>query len=305
MSSFAQMTSRVQSLVGSHALAITAIVGGFVNSRHRDLLESYDWSRRKNDILIATEVDKTAGTIDVTNASAAVVGTTTAFASTDVNRSLKIGSNTDSIWTVNTFTDTTHISLGDANGTAVVFPGTTATGQTYTMFTQRYSLGTAIEQIISVKYKRPLTETSEEFLDRLDPSRTATGDPKYFARASRDLSSTNDLVRIEIYPRPTSAVVINVKIQKAHTDLTSTQNPIVPSGPLQWYAAIDTCFYLAAKTKDEIWLALAAKYESQAARALEFELAQDARKEGVIQTVQDVVGGVPLGNTDWALDHDV
>src|SRR3990167_6608487 len=269
------MTSRVQSLVGSHALAITAIVGGFVNSRHRDLLESYDWSRRKNDILIATEVDKTAGTIDVTNASAAVVGTTTAFASTDVNRSLKIGSNTDSIWTVNTFTDTTHISLGDANGTAVVFPGTTATGQTYTMFTQRYSLGTAI------------------------------GDPKYFARASRDLSSTNDLVRIEIYPRPTSAVVINVKIQKAHTDLTSTQNPIVPSGPLQWYAAIDTCFYLAAKTKDEIWLALAAKYESQAARALEFELAQDARKEGVIQTVQDVVGGVPLGNTDWALDHDV
>lgn len=300
------MITRAQSLVGSHALATTTVVGNFVNSRHRDLLESHDWSRRKNDVLISSVVDKSAGTVTVTNGNATVLGSGTAFASADVGRTVRIGTDAWGLWTVNAVADTTHFTLGDANGTAVVFPGDTAAAQTYLMFTQRYSLGSAIEQIISVKYQSPLTEVSEEFLDQRDPSRLTTGTiPVWFARCSRDLSGTNDLVRIEIYPRPASVITINVKIEKAHTDLTATQNPIVPSGPLQWFAAVDTCYFLHAKTKDETWLALAATYQKQGDTSLEFEVGQDAKKMGVIQSVQDVNGGVPLGSTDFGLDHDV
>ena len=299
------MTSRVQSLVGSHSLATTAVVGAFINSRHRDLLESFDWSRRKNDILISAAVDKSAGTITVTNGSAAVVGSGTAFASTDVGRTVRISNDTWGLWTVNAVADATHFTLGDANGTVVVFPGTSAADLTYLMFTQRYSLGAGIEQIISVKYQSALTEVSEGFLDQRDPSRITTGTfPVWYARASRDLSGTNDLVRIELYPRPTSAIIVNVKIEKAHTDLTATQNPIVPSGPLQWLAAVDTSYFLHAKTKDETWLGLAAAYQKQGEGSLEFELGQDSKKMGVIQKVTDVVGGVPLGSTDAGIDRD-
>lgn len=298
------MVSRVKSLVGNHSLATSSVVGAFVNSRHRNLLESYDWSRRKQDVIITSAVDKIAGRITVANGSSNVTGSGTSFAQSDVGRSLKIGSNSDSIWNIKSVGGAAALVLGDANGSTVAYPGANASSQTYLIFTQYYNLGTGIEQIIDVKYKTSLTEVSEEFLNELDPSRTATGDPMYFARGSRNMSGNNDIVRIELYPRLETAVAINVKIEKGHTDLTGTQNPIVPSGPVEWFAAVDTCFYLKAKTKDDSWMTLAQAFSTNGEQSREFELSQDSRKFGVQQTVRDVVGGVGLGMTDYGLDRD-
>ena len=300
MATFTQMVSRVRSLVANHSQATTTVVGEFINSRHRGLLESFDWSRRKQDIIIGTVIDKTAGTIALTNGSSTVTGTSTSFASTDVGRSLIIG---DSIYSVFSYTSATSIKLGDANGTEVTYPGETESGLSYVMFTQRYSLGTGIEQIISVKQQSEITEVSEEYLDSIDPTRQATGDcPSVYARTSR---GSSDDVRIELYPRPSAGIAINVKIEKGHTDLSGSNNPIVPSGPVEWFAAVDSCYFLFAKTSDQKWLALAAKYEDKAQESLEFEKNQDYRKFGVIQSVRDVGGGTGLGGTDFGLDHDV
>ncbi len=300
MSNFNQMVSRVTSLVANHSQATATKVGEFVNSRHRALLESYDWSRRKQDVIINTAVDKDAGTVALTVGSGTVTGTSTAFAATDVGRSIQFAS---SIYTVYSYSSPTSITLGDANGTAVVFPGTSVTGQSYVMFTQRYSLGVGIEQIIFVKYQSELAEVSEEYLDSIDPTRQGTGAaPMYFARTSR---GANDDVRIEVYPRPSAPITINVKIERGHVDLTTTQNPIVPSGPVEWWAAVDTCYFLGAKTKDPYWLQLATAYEKQAVKSEEFEHNQDNRKFGQIQQTRDVGGGVGLGETDFALDKDV
>ncbi len=294
------MILRVKSLVGNHSKADSTIVGELVNSRHRGLLESYGWSRRKQDVIVNTAVDKTAGTVALTSASGTVTGTSTAFAATDVGRSIQF---TDSIYTVYSYTSATSIALGDANGTAVLFPGTSATGQSYVMFTQRYSLGIGIEQIIGVKYQSPLTEVSEEYLNYIDPSRSGTGSaPMYYARTSR---GANDDVRIELYPRPAEPISVNVHVERGHTDLVSTQNPIVPSGPVEWWAAVDCCYFLYAKTEDDKWLQLATRYEKNASTSLEFELNQDSKKFGVIQSVPDVGGGTGLGATDFGLDKDV
>lgn len=299
MSTFNQMVARVQALVASHSQATSTIVGTFVNSRHRALLESYDWSRRKQDVVINTAVDKDAGTVALTSGSAAVAGTSTAFAATDVGRSIQFA---DSIYTVATYTNSTTITLGDANGSAVVFPGTSVATQAYTIFTQRYSLGQGIEQIISVKYQGEITEVSEEYLDSIDPSRSGSGTPLYYARTSR---GANDDVRIELYPRALSPISVNVKIERGHVDLVSTENPLVPSGPVEWWAAVDTCYFLTAKTKDPTWLQLAQSYEKQATKSEEFEHNQDNRKFGVIGQVRDVQGTTGLGATDFALDKDI
>ena len=298
MSTYAQMVSRVQSLVANHTLATTAKVGEFLNARHADLLESHDWSRRKQDIIINTVVDKTDGTVALTSGSGTVTGTSTSFAATDVGRSFQLA---DSIYVIKTRTSTTEITLGDANGTAVLYPGANLTGQAYVIFTQYYSLGTGIEQILGVKYKTALSERSEEWLDAMDPSRQGTGDPIYFARTSR---GSSDDVRIEVYPRPSTAISINVKIQKGHTDLSGAQTPIVPSGTVERWAAVDMAYYLAAKTKDTFWLQLAAKYEVIADQRQEFDQNQDAKKFGVIQQIQDVGGGTGLSGSDFAIDHD-
>ncbi len=300
MSTFNQMVTRVQALVGNHTLATATVVGALVNSRHRGLLESYDWSRRKQDIVINSVVDKTAGTVTLTSGSATVTGSGTAFAASDVGRSIQFA---DSIFTVRTYSSATSITLGDANGTAVTFPGTTVAGQGYTIFTQRYSLGTGIEQIINMAYQNPITEVSEEWIDFMDSSRVATAsNPYHYARTSR--GSTDD-VRIELYPRPSSPISVNVKIEKGHTDLSSTDNPIVPSGPVEWWAAVDACYFLFAKTKDNAWLTLVGKYEPNAQKSEEFEKNSDSKKFGTIQAVRDVGSGIGFGGTDFGLAHDI
>ena len=267
-------------------------------------MESYDWSRRKADILISTSPDKTAGTVTVVNGSATVTGSSTAWATTDVDRTLTIGSNTYSLWNVKTAPTATSLTLGDRNGTAVVYPGDSDSGLAYVMFTQFYEVGAGIEQIVSVKYQGELREVSETFLDNLDPNRSATGIPVYYARGSRKMSGTNDIVRIELYPRPDDAVVVNVKVQLGHVALSSTMNPIVPSGPLQWFAAMDTAFFLKAKTKDDTWITLAHEFGGEGKASLEFERGQDMAKFGVQQQVRDVNGGVDASFTDLGLDHD-
>ncbi len=300
MSTFNQMVTRVQALVGNHTLATATVVGALVNSRHRGLLESYDWSRRKNDIIVNTAVDKDAGTVTLTSGSATVTGSGTAFAATDVGRSIQFA---DSIYQVRTYSSATSITLGDANGTAVLFPGTTVAGQGYTIFTQRYSLGTGIEQILVVKYQNEITEVSEEWLDSVDPSREgAASNPYHYARTSR--GSTDD-VRIELYPRPSSPISVNVKVELGHTDLSSTQTPIVPSGPVEWWAAVDACYFLFAKTKDNAWLTLVGKYEPNAQKSEEFEKNSDQKKFGTIQAIRDIGGGTGLGGTDFGVGRDV
>ena len=303
MANFTASVSTIQRLVGNHSLATTAIVGEIFNEQHSDLLEVHNWSRRKQEIVVTTATDKTAGTIAVTNGSANIVGTSTALAASDVGRYIKINDE-DSLYVIKTFTDTTHVSLGDLNGTAVNYPGTTASGLSYAIFTRWYEIGAAIEQILSVNYQGKLEETSQEYLDYLDTSRTGTGTPSRFCRGPRNMSGANDIVRLEFHPRPSSPIGIRIAVQLAHTDLSGTQNPLVPSQVIKWFAAEHVCYYLFAKTKEEKWMPLAGTYNKRAMAALERAIIEDEKKFGVIQAIKDT-GGDGLFGGDFAVDHDV
>lgn len=295
------MVSTVQRRVGNHSLATTAIVGETVNKQHENLLTKRWWSRRKTELLFPTVVDKTAGTVTLTNNSSTVTGSSTAFAATDQGRYFK---HADELFVFKTYTSATEFTLGDLNGTTFTYSGETAAGESYILFTRFYELGAGIADIITVNYKTQLREVSQEFLDAMDTSREGTGDPIYFARGPRNLSGTNDIIRIEVYPRPTSGIPIRVLVERAHVDLAGTSNPIVPSNVIEWYAASDTCWYLAAKTKDDRWAPLADKYEKRGITAEEFEWDQDQKNFGVQQAVRDVGGSLGLGSTDFGLTHD-
>ena len=120
------------------------------------------------------------------------------------------------------------------------------------------------------------------------------------------MTGTNDIARIEFYPRPSSPIAINVAVLLGHVDLHPSDNPIVPSGPLEWAAAVDVAYMLHARTADTKgrWLTLADKWNSEFEKALERELRFDASKFGVIQQVADVYHGGNLGD-DFAVNHDV
>lgn len=300
-----QMIDRVQRLLGRHALAKYDDCLGALNSQHADLLESFDWSRKKTSVSITAVPDKDQGTLSVTNGSATVNGSGTAFTASDMGRYLTIGSDTSSLYLVASVTHSGQFSLGDLNGHALAYPGPSASGLHYVMFTRFYSLGLGIERVVGAKGKSPLTETSEEYLDSIDPWRSASGeDSCYWAMVPRNQNGTNDLARVEIYPRPSTAQIVTLLVLRGHIDLRTSKYPIVPSGPLIWFAAIDMCYELAARTKDTIWMGLADKYNGKAELSLEREKNEDFKKWGLIQTVTDVQSGMDRGDTDFAIDHD-
>ena len=302
MANYSDSVIRIQDLCGVHTLATAALVGRFYNNEHRALLESYEWSRKKQEILIVIVAQESTGTFSVTNGLSTTVGTGASLSSADVGKYIRF-SGQDSYYVIKSYSDPT-VTLGDLNGTTVAYQGSTNTLATYVMFQRFYSLGTGISSILSIQYKERLKERTVEWLDGVDPGRKTTGDPLYFIRGPFDQSGTSDLVRVEFYPRPTSATAITAQILKGHTDLSGTTNPIVPSGPLEWMAAADTCFYLFAKTKDPKWITLTDKYREMGVVSLEKEMVLDAKKFGLIPAMRDVGAQIDLSVTDYGIDKD-
>lgn len=303
MADFDTMVDNIQVLVGSHSGATDPIVGGLVNKRHRALLESYEWSRKKQEIIISTATDYSTGTVTMTNGDATVTGSSTVWTSGMVDRYINVG---NELYVIGTFTSSTSIEIKDLNGTSVTFPGTTTASLSYVIFQRWHSLTAGVEDITTAYYNNSrIYEVDMEYLDRLDPKRAETsGTPKYFAKGPRDQSSTNDLVRIELWPRPSSAIAVQLSVRLGHTTLSGTTNPIAPSGPVEWAAAVDTCYYLFAKTKDQKYLALVDKYNIEFEKSFEREKVLDAKKFGLSPAVKDKVGGISSKYTDFGVDHD-
>ena len=306
MANLSSMINRVQVLVGRHALATTDDVRGLINSRHSSLLESYDWHRKRQDIIITTAADKNTGTATVTSGSSTVVGSGTAWATSDEGRCITLGDK-NSFYQIKSVASATSLTLGDLFGNTVTYAGLDATAQGFIIWTKRYPLGAGIEQIVSVRYQSKLLETSTAYIDSVDPARRGSGIPTAFARGERIMTGTNDIATVEFFPRPPAVpIAINVAVLLGHVDLHPSDNPIVPSGPLEWAAAVDVAYMLHARTADTKgrWLTLADKWNTEFEKALERELRFDASKFGVIQQVADVYHGGNLGD-DFLASHDL
>ena len=297
--------NRVQFLIGNHSIATRDLCLSFFNTRHASLLDSYDWSRKKGEIAITAVPEKSNGTLTVMNGSNVVNGTSTSFTASDVDSYVRIGGDDDSLYVVGAVNHSAQFTLVDLNGAPLPFPGSSASGQSYVMFKRFYTLPLGIEMLFEIKGETPLVKKTYEFIDAEDPTRTSTTDsPLCWAPVERDRRNGQDLMRIEIWPRPTSAKIYTASAQFGHVDLQVNQHPIVPSEILEWYAAADVCFALAARTKDVTWIPLATKYIEQGDIAKELQLGKDRDKFGTISAVQDVHSGIPLGLTDFALNHD-
>jgi hypothetical protein len=301
MASFSSMITRVQGLVGSHSLATTAVVGTFVNSRHDELLHMHEWHRRKSEVHLYSATEYTTGTVTLTNGAATITGASTVWTSAMTGWYLRID---DSLY-IFTYVSGTSGTLADYQGNALVYPGATEADQTYVLFKRWYSLGTAIEDVISVQHQSRVTEVDQEYLDQLDPRRQATGTPSRFAKGVRDLPTAGtDKLYIEVHPRPSSALTMTAFVMKGHTDLATTSTPIVPSSPVEWFAAVDSCLFLFAKTKEQKWLDLAVVYEKKGQASFEMVKIEDAKQFSRSPKIKDVGGGNGLVGSDWSVSHD-
>ena len=300
MATFTEIVAQIQRRCANHTLLTNTIAGEMANSAHADLIESHEWSRRRKEILILTAAQTSSGTVAVTNGSPNVTGTSTAFAATDVGKYIRIGTD-DALYVVRTRTSATAITLGDQNGTAANYAGSTSTSTTYVIFQRWYSLGVGIEAIDVVSYKDKLTELTTDRLDVGDPVRSVSGDPLCFARGPRD---SNAYPQGEFWPRPTGTIAGRFNVILGHTDLSGTNTPIVPTPVVVVKASVLSCYFIFSKDKDDRWLQLAARYDKEFDRVFELQKRLDEAKFGVPRYIRDVGEG-GLRGTDWALDHDV
>jgi len=294
--SFDQIVTAVQVRVADHSLATDALVGTWVNEAHAELLESDEWARQKNEIIILTTAEESTGTFSVTNGSATISGTGTSLSSADDGKYIRFGSDNEFYVAASSGT-----ALTDFNGTSTVYAGSTATAATYVMWQRWYNLGAATEHIYAPVYKQELKEMLIGKLDWIDALRTTTGDPTHYILGPRN---STDLVQFEFFPRPTGTIAITFGVLLGHTDLSGSNLPIVPGPVLIWETATIACHYIYARTREKGFLDLVDKYEVKKAVARELVANQDEKKFGLPHhlSTRDSAG---LTGTDFELDKDL
>lgn len=205
----------------------------------------YDWTFLEERDLIQTVVDKTAGTVSMTNGSTTVTGTSTAFASGDVGKFIKFEGN-DDWYEVTAFTSTTALTINPS------FGQDTDTSMTYTLRKIYYSLDTDVNRILSVKqYNTPikLTQVAAGALDRAQPNITATGAPTAYALFRLDPTITSQYGtqrQLQFYPSPNDEYNIEVRYIKLLSELSG--NSDISQIPQQFHdVLIDLAEYYGSK----------------------------------------------------------
>jgi hypothetical protein len=199
----------------------------FIRDRYRRILERRDWSALRREGEFQLNAQKTAGTVAITRGSTTVTGTSTAFASTDVGRQFKAGSDAP-VYTISAYTSSTSVSLDRAYG------GATVTAATYRIFDGYVTAPTDFLRFISVSDPQQGCRlhhyiTFDE-LNSMDPQRTTFGTPYLLADRIFNSAST-PMPTYECWPYTTTAKTLYYLYMKRAADLVADDD--IPIWPLR------------------------------------------------------------------------
>lgn len=261
-----------------------------LDTQFRRLLTNHRWSFANEENSIVTVEAKTAGTVAVTNNSAAALGTGTSFAGGDIGKKIRLPDGrsyvVDNVVSQTLTLDTPY--LGESNTEAV-----------YELYQNVYTLATDVESILTIAGDQygSLEEKTSEWLDSADPRRLFRGTPTAYAY----LPPVAGVARIEIWPVPIIAYRFNY-IGMKNGALTSWSDLITDIFNLLFdLASEDACMTAAAKTKEQLWLTLADRYKGNAQENLFRFIRKDRRRTGTEERNEDLFAryagdpGVDLG----------
>lgn len=202
------------------------IIESILQDAYRQLC-MMDWNQLNLIRQISTVAPYATGTVTITN-TGAVTGSGTTFTSTMTDRYMQVYYD-DSFFRVASYVDDTHITLEDWTGLAL----TTATS--YSIFKLIYTLDSSIKLIYDVAYQISLPKKSQSYFNRLDPARSTTGSPTWWAYAGMDATNTP---QIEIYPVADDVYPLRVYGKRKISELTDTSTPILSEDLVESYALI-------------------------------------------------------------------
>ncbi len=223
------MADTLRAMVGSLRLQCPDLpyflAAQFIRDRHRRAMSGRNWSFLRAETQILTNVAKTAGTVTVVRGSVSVVGSGTAWASTDVGRQFCLNSRAP-ILTVTAVADPTHLTLDQ------VWPGSSGVAQTYTILDAYWTAPTDFKQFVvildTLRSWRLGYWVSQNELSRLDPQRSTWQDPRVLVDLRRN-AATNAPV-FELWPYTTAERNYVVRYFKEAADLVEPTD--IPLGPI-------------------------------------------------------------------------
>lgn len=195
------------------------MLDGFINSRLREILDKYPWSRLIKTSTLQTVAIYETGTVAVTNGSTAVTGTGTTFTAGMTGRRFRVEGREEYY----TFTRTaaTTGTLDRA------YEGDDDTGATYKIFQPIATLPSdcdVVESLKSIVENRDLDQIERETLDKLNASRESYGSPLLFAPYDDD---STPLPQIELYPIPEESEGMILRYKRGSIGLTSSSDELL------------------------------------------------------------------------------
>jgi hypothetical protein len=186
---------------------------GAINDAYEEIGKRHPWSRlRDTDTELVMVPIYETGTVELTAGATTVALTGGTFTSLMTGRRLRVSARPE-------YYQFTY-SGAAAGSIERNFEGDTGSGQSFELFQPIYALPTGCDVIKSIKslsQPDPLTEVTQEELDRRDPERASYGRPSLWAA----YEDANNLMRIEAWPAPELAETLIANITLKFTRLTS------------------------------------------------------------------------------------
>lgn len=290
------MRTTVLGQLGNHSQLSSADAGSIIKSVARELTEDFNWSTRRREAIISIVAPYTAGSVAVTNGSATVTGSSTVWTSAMQRRGITIAGLLT--WLrVGTVASATSLSLVDAQGSTVAWPGSTGSGKTYSIFGGEYDLGTDVSVVLAGVEGFRLTERTRAYFDALDPQRLARASvPNHYALTRTMLDGgTTERTFIEFWPVPSTATVIRVPYLCVAPELSTDDHlPACPSQLIELLSTSRCADFIFTKTGDARWSVLSDRYWKRYDVVLERLKGEDEARGGGPMSLLEGQGGYGL-----------
>jgi len=221
VSTFGQLQGLVHTQLGGSA-SLSAdtktSVKAWINKAQQRIVTRRPWWFLEREKEIFTLADETAGTASTTTGSKAVGGAATSW-NTDngiTSGSLIRFGGDDEVYEIGSVASTTRFDLKSA------YRGTGAATQSFAAWSQFYSLGSNIQNVLNVRdmsTPEDLDFISSHEADMVDPGHDNTGTPEaYMLR----VNETTRNQQIGLYPRPNAVRQFKVRYTTVVADLSDS-----------------------------------------------------------------------------------
>ncbi len=260
----------------------------WLNLIQQDITSRYAFEWLFKRAYVQTIVDKTAGTVAITNGATAVTGTGTAFAAIDVRSFIQFEGDTN-WYEVTARSSTTAITIGNN------FQGATLTAGTYTLRTVYYNLPTDVASIYDARQSNTpmkLTNLGVWTLDSYQPDVSTVGMPTAYYRFRNDpeiAATAAKAIQVGFFPSPDDEYNIEFRYMKQLADLSADTD--ISEIPVQYHTLmVDGAEWLGAKFLND-------SAEDDLKKAYEFGIAQIIDKENAHGDWMPVLGSTDMQNT--------